>query len=232
MSFEKFIEELKTNTEHFLRNNYVSISGGDPKVISDAGKAYFKMERIGETPGLRISKLKSKEDGPDVFEAWYIPMQQLQKTANGCTFTARKLPTTPQESPGIMLTSQLTGCMFAVGSDGSSTTVAHIQPNQGADTNLIHAFGPPGKGEADNRRGAQATSDLRQSDMRMAVRAQGMKTAVAVAGYYADKAASVAYDRPGKGEAVAIVGIRDDKGHWGIFAQINANKTIKDVKRL
>jgi hypothetical protein len=219
------INELKTNTEHFLRNNLVTIAGGGSGAVSEPGKAYFSMETAGVSPGLRITKLLGKKEGANIFEAWYIPMQQIG------SFTARKLPTTAEESPGIMLTSQITGCMFAVGRDGNSTTVAHIQPDQTSHRNVMKLFPDAPKGASFNPEAVKAVSDLRQSDMRMAARVQGLTTAVAHAGYYADKAASVAYDR-GKREAVAVVGIRDDKGQWSIYSQLSADQKVIDVKRI
>lgn len=201
------IVELQTNTGNFLRTNHVVISGGSEASLP--GASCFNMGiRTGFGGGFTIQKLKDRRDGPDVFEAWYIPMQQLGN------FSANRLPT-PEESPlRIMLTSQLTACLFAVGSDGNTTTVAHIQPDKEAHKHL----GP-------------LAADVRQSDMRMTARVRGMKTFVAH-GEHLDPATK-GYDRAGKEEAVAIVGIRDDQGRWAIFSQVsNKDKTVKDVHRI
>jgi hypothetical protein len=204
------IAELQNNTEHFLRTNHVVIAGGGSASLP--GPAYFRMEpRTGPGGGFMITKLRDRHDAPDIFEAWYIPMEQIG------SFQANRLPTSQESSLRLMLTSQLTACLFAVGKDGNNTTVAHIQPDQNAHKTLS----------------PQQAAAVRQSDMRMTARVRGMKTFMSHADPFDNFTKGYDYSRTGKGEAVAIVGVRDDAGKWGIFAQVcNKDKTVKDVHRI
>jgi len=202
------IAELQTNTEHFLRTNYVKIVGGAAAAL--AGPSYFKMGPDPAGGGICITKLNDRREGPDVFEAWYIPMEQIG------SFAANRLPTIEESPLRIMLTCQLTACLFVVGSDGESTTVAHIQPDKKAHTNLSQ----------------DQANAARQSDMRMAARVRGMKTFMSHSQPFDNFTKGYDY-YSGKEERVAIVGVRDAEGHWNILAQVvNKDKTVKDVHRI
>lgn len=71
--------------------------------------------------------------GPNQFNAYYIPMVQVDDvTGQNSHYT---LPTTGQVT--LALTSQITGCVFSVGSDANGAVLAsHVQPPKIAGTTI------------------------------------------------------------------------------------------------
>ncbi len=82
------------------------------------------MQRISHA-GAAADHLATNE-----FNAFYIPMAQVANAATGSSHYS--LPT--GTGPSIAITSRLSGCMFAVGSDADGTVlVSHIQPHLGTN---------------------------------------------------------------------------------------------------
>ena len=77
----------------------------------------------------------------------------------------------------IMLTSQITACLFAVGRNGNNTTVAHFQPDQTAHKNpTLSALDKIRLGKlTDENKLKKKTAELRQKELRREVRGAGME---------------------------------------------------------
>lgn len=199
MTAAQALVALHDNPEQFLRQNILLIAGGANAAAH--GTATFAMS-VRSSGGFMAQKLSAEaaQGRPNLFEAYYVPMQQLGN------FQANALPTAAESPLRLMLTSQITACLFAVGVVGGRTQVAHIQPDRTAHTHL-----PEAQGQA-----------FRQSDMRMSARVRGLRTFAAQ---------GVDYDRL-QNEAVTIVGLRDDRtDRWQIIRQKwnSGNNTILDV---
>jgi len=220
MTIPEAIAALQNDTENFLRTNILVISGAQEGV--PAGPAYFTVTvRAAGGGGFLCTKAQPSAVpvGPNVLQAWYIPMEQI---ANMNVHRLR----TPAESPlAIMLTSQITACMFAVGRDGNNTTVAHFQPDQTAHTaptlSVIDKIRM--RKLTDENQLKQKTAELRQKDLHSEVRGTGMKAFAAQGKTY--RAA----------DTVAVVGIRGAGNRWTIFRQnvrsLSAfDKVISEVK--
>jgi len=125
MDIPQAIDALQNNTDHFLRTEQFKIKGSGTILVATSAPAIFKME-ANSMGGFKANFVTQNDvdPGADEFKAWYVPMQQLKG------FTANWLPTEKETTLRLMLTSQLTGCLFGTGSKGSRTCVAHIQPNQ------------------------------------------------------------------------------------------------------
>jgi hypothetical protein len=150
-----FINELH-DPEALLRHFYILIAGAGVGPAPPNGQAAVQRFRVddrgmmaaGFTTGLSGLRGVTKQrpivgvtlqgvpvggPGVDEFDAYYIPMvQTTDVAANTSHYT---LPTAGQ--PTIMITSQLSGCSFGVGSDAhGATLVTHIQPNQAVGQGL------------------------------------------------------------------------------------------------
>jgi hypothetical protein len=205
MSGAQVIAGLLTNAEQFLRENCLLISGGAGG--NDAGPAAFWMQDRSSGGYLAQKMSAANAEGKtNILEAWYVPMQQLGSPGNP-TFTANWLPTAEESGIRLMLTSQITACLFAMGASGGKTCVAHIQPDQAAHQHLPEA----------------TRQDFRQSDLRMSARVKGLKTFAAQ---------GVDYDRK-KNDCITIVGVRDKDDRWTIFKQkwSTATNTVIEVTR-
>jgi len=145
------LQELTADPKAFLRHYDLSIAGGGQVATKGihSGVATFDCAMMGGTvtgfttrlAGLR-GKTKERERvrftfvslpalqnlGVDQFDAWYIAMAQQ---GAGTTTTHFTLP--GNGGPNLMLTSQLTGCTFGIGSqtDQGSRLVSHVQPLNG-----------------------------------------------------------------------------------------------------
>lgn len=185
MSIAKAISDLKADPESFLRNSRLKIFGGGQ--TSFDGPANFKME-VNPEGGFKAMYVTQDAAplGADQFQAWYIPMQQLQG------FTANWLPK-PVDTPlRLLLTSQITGCLFGVGSSAQGTCVAHIQPDQKSHMDKTGL----------NRR------EARQQDLWTSAATSGLAPIV-----YGGMTYSI------DTEYVAVVGKMDDSGQWSFFSQ-------------
>lgn len=197
MNIPQAINALKTDTENFLRTNQLKIFGSGVGPSFD-GPANFKME-VNPSGGFS-AKFVTQDFAPllqDQFQAWYIPMQQLSG------LTANWLPG-PVDTPiRLLLTSQISGCFFGVGTSGTRTCVAHIQPDKNTHQSSSYTD-------------SQNVS-FRQSDMRMAAHISGLKTFAALSQTY------------GELDYVAVVGIMDEAGKWEFFSQ-NIESLTKNIK--
>jgi len=218
MSIPEAIHELQTNTEHFLRTNILVISGAQEGV--PAGPAYFTMTVRGGG-GFACTKAKpgATPAGPDVFQAWYIPMEQIGN------MNVHRLRTAAESNLRIMLTSQITACLFAVGRDGNNTTVAHFQPDQTAHKNPTLSVLDKIRLRklTDENKLKQKAAELRQKELRSEVRGAGMQLFAAQGKTYRSD------------DTVAVVGIRGADNRWTIFRQnirsISAfEKVISEVR--
>jgi hypothetical protein len=204
MQLAEAIQQLQTDPETFLNTEYLVVAGGGLQHRST--DTICKMEqRDGPGGGWRVTV--GQQDNPRVlqaneFRAWYVPMQQLPG------MTANHLPKASQSPIALMITSQITDCMFALGRNGQDTVVAHIQPDATAHLNVPST--PVGNGLYDMR------GEVRQSDMRMRVRMQGMDTVAA---------RNRTYGADGTYETVAVVGLRGANDHWTIYTQNSDRKT-------
>jgi hypothetical protein len=202
MDVQQAITALKTDTDNFLHSQQLKIfgSGIGP---SFNGPANFKME-INPSGGFS-AKFVTQDFAPllqDQFQAWYIPMQQLKG------FTANWLPG-PVDTPiRLLLTSQISGCFFGVGTSGTQTCVAHIQPDKSTHQSSAYT-------DAQNL-------SFRQSDMRLSAHVTGLKTFAALGQTY------------GELDYVAVVGIMDENGGWEFFSQNmeSLTKNIKGISRM
>ena len=203
MQLAQAITLLQTDPATFLNSEYLIIAGGG--LQHRAADTICKMEqRDGPGGGWKVTV--GQQDNPRAllpqeFRAWYVPMQQLPG------MTANHLPNAAQSPIALMVTSQITDCMFAMGRSAEGTVVAHIQPDAGAHLNVPDS--PTGNGLYSMR------GEIRQSDMRMQVRSQKMATLVARNRTYGEKAY----------ETVAVVGRRDADNHWTIYAQNSDRRT-------
>ncbi len=128
----------------FLRKNIVTIASGGSK--AKAGVNVFLMSDNthhdkGFTTGLsgKLGKTKDRQAwrvtwvrlgsdpvNPGEFAAHYVPMVQTSQPSHVI------MPGASVSPVDLMVTSQLTGCAFGVGSKSDGTVlVTHIQPNQG-----------------------------------------------------------------------------------------------------
>ena len=201
MTLAEAIAALQADPERFLRTEYLLIAGGG--LQHRATDTICKIEqRSGMGGGWKVTVGQQDNPralAPDEFHAWYIPMQQLPG------LSANRLPDAAQSPLSLMLTSQITDCMFAVGRDAQGTVVAHIQPDATAHLNIPET--PTGLYDL--------RGETRQSDMRMKVRSIGMKTLVARNRTYGTQL----YD------TVAVVGWRDANNHWTIYTQTTTRAT-------
>jgi hypothetical protein len=203
MNSQQAIAALFSNAEKFLHTNPFNIGGSGTTANAVAGEANFKME-IKASGGFSANFV---DQGPayanlDYFRAWYIPMQQLHN------FTVDWLPTANDSPLNLMLTSQITGCLFGVGSKKGRTCVAHIQPDANTHTS----------DDLDWKEKLAA----RQKDLRHAAKKAKLTRRVAL-----DKTFTQLH-------YVAVVGSRDDKDKWRIYAQNvdSLPKTIDGVLKV
>lgn len=137
-----------TDPEKLMRRCYLSIAGGAGHTGAN-GQATLCTFRVqvdnavtmpGFTTGLsglrgkqkdrptvRISRLPNLQNPltADHFNAYYIPMVQVTDVQNGNSHYT--LPTAGPDN--IAITSQITACVFSVGSDANGAIMAsHIQP--------------------------------------------------------------------------------------------------------
>ncbi|MDX2151595.1 MAG: hypothetical protein SFV54_12730 [Bryobacteraceae bacterium] len=186
MTLHEAIDTLVRDPQAFMRSEVLCIAG---KTTASAGPALFELRK---TSGAIWSAVYVTHDvaagvKPDRFVAWYVPMQQIGN------FSVNWLPT-PEQSPiDLMLTSQLSGCMFGMGESGGRTCVAHVQPDQNAYKNTSVS---PGMKHA-----------YRQNDLGSAFM---HKDLIPIA------AADFDYDR---GEKAAVVGKRTPDGEWKMYIQ-------------
>ncbi len=141
------LNELWANPLDFLRHFHLSIAGGDNTVPS--GEATFVYSDLnntvsGFTTGLSglVGKTKdrpqirftlrpgpAKEDpdiGADEFNAHYVAMKQIDDQPQTTHYAL------PDDGPDLMLTSQLSGCTFGIGSAANGARlVSHIQRGEG-----------------------------------------------------------------------------------------------------
>ena len=204
MTIPEAIAALQNDTENFLRTNILVISGAQEGV--PAGPAYFTMAvRAAGGGGFLCTKAQpgAVPVGPNILQAWYIPMEQI------ANMNVHRLRTAAESPLAIMLTSQITACMFAVGRDGNNTTVAHFQPDQTAHAapslSLIDKIRL--RRLTDENKAKQKAAELRQKDLRKDVRGAGLEAFAAQGKTY--QAA----------DTVAVVGIRGVGNRWTIFRQ-------------
>lgn len=132
------VQAFTANPGSFLRNNYVGIGSSNK---AQAGVCTFNIMDNATAYGFTNKWTKNKKKrqfwkiywrsnganalAADEFEAHYIPMLQT----NNAQYYA--LPSSALSNCGLMITSQLTGCSFGLGSDANGTRlVTHIQPDK------------------------------------------------------------------------------------------------------
>lgn len=190
MNLGEAISLLQSDPATFIKTEYLIIAGGGSTHI--AGDTICKMEpRSGTGGGWRVTvreQNNARALATDEFRAWYIPMQQVG------TMQANRLPDATTSPITLMVTSQLTACIFGVGRDAGGTIVAHIQPDQGGHMGIADA---------------KMREQFRQSDARMKARTAGMGPLMAK---YRDEGY-------GEFESVTVLGKRDTHGQWVILAQ-------------
>lgn len=148
------LAELRANPLTFLRHYKLIIAGGGSN--SNSGVATFLFDdknstvkgfttglsgKVGKTkdrPYIKFSRTSGVANpNPDIaagkFNAHYVAMKQIGDAPQTTHYTL------PGTGPDLMLTSQLSGCTFGVGSaaDGSQL-VSHIQPNADATPADLH----------------------------------------------------------------------------------------------
>lgn len=135
------VQAFLADPKSFLEKNHLTIASNNKALAGVA--TFFMMDNgssLGFTTGLSglVGKKKKRQffkvywrsnganaANADEFNAHYIPMLQ---TGNAQHYA---LPSAMVSPCDFMITSQLTGCSFALGSDGNGTRlVTHIQPNQ------------------------------------------------------------------------------------------------------
>lgn len=188
MQLAQAISLIQNDPATFLQTEYVVVIGSGGRHV--AGSTIFVMSvRTGRGGGWMI-QVKEQSDrsalASDEFRALYIPMQQL------AGMTANRLPDAANSPITLMVTSQVTACVFGVGRDTSGTIVAHIQPDQKGHMNIEDP---------------KIRDQFRQSDARMAARVAGMGPLMAK------------YHTYGEMESITILGKRDANGNWSIHAQ-------------
>ena len=193
MEIPEAIEALKNNTDYFLRTEPFKIKGSGTLLVATSAPANFKME--ANSMGGFKANFVTQDDvdpGPDEFKAWYVPMQQLKG------FTANWLPTEKESTLRLLLTSQLSGCLFGTGSKGSRTCVAHIQPKQK----------PPSKGGffSKERTSAELTAKHQQEMLKKAEKKELTPFA----------ALGVTYTEL---EYATVVGTMSEDGKWTFYQQ-------------
>jgi hypothetical protein len=190
MDLGQAISLLQSDPATFIKTEYLVIAGGGSSHV--AGDTICKLEaRSGTGGGWRMTVREQNSPralGADEFRAWYIPMQQVG------TMQANRLPDATTSPLTLMVTSQLTACIFGVGRDAGGTIVAHIQPDQSGHMGI---------------QDAKTRDQFRQSDARMKARTAGMGPLMAK---YRD-------DGYGEFESVTILGKRNPHGQWEILAQ-------------
>lgn len=202
MDLAQAISLLQSDPATFIKTEFLMIAGGGSKHV--AGDTICKMEaRSAKGGGWKIwikEQNNPRALANDEFRAWYIPMQQVG------TMQANRLPKADKSPLSLMVTSQLTACIFGVGRDAGGTIVAHIQPDQAGHTNI---------------QDPKVRDQFRQSDARMKARVEGMGPLMAK---YRD-------DGYGELESVTVVGKRDAHGQWVILAQkhLHAADTISGL---
>jgi hypothetical protein len=140
------LNEMTANPEAFLRHYFVQIAGGKAETSgTPSGVGTFSFYTYntavpGFTTGLsgflgitknrekiRFSKLRMRKStlAADEFDAWYVAMVV---SGSGVQTTHSMVP--GAGGPDILLTSQLSGCTFGIGSATASggRLVSHIQP--------------------------------------------------------------------------------------------------------
>lgn len=145
------LNDLMADPKSFLRHYVLIIAGGKAATSGVAsGIATFSCDSTGATmPGfttglsalrgvtkdrekIKFMKVAMPPRDPadaDEFNAWYIAMAVMGSDAQTTHF-----PVPGTGGPDLLLTSQLSGCTFGVGSittDGSRL-ISHIQPMSGA----------------------------------------------------------------------------------------------------
>ena len=188
MTLAEAIRDIQADPATFLKTEYVVVAGGG--LQHRAADTICKMDqRTGKGGGWMITVKEQNNPRALVageFRAWYIPMQQLSG------MTANRLPDAANSPLTLMVTSQLTACIFGVGRDAGGTIVAHIQPDQQGHMNVTDG---------------KTREQVRQSDARMSARVAGMGQLIAKERTY------------GELESVTVLGKRDAGGNWKIFAQ-------------
>ncbi len=148
------LADLRANPLTFLRHYKLVIAGGGSK--SNSGIATFSFDdktvtvkgfttglsgMVGKTkdrPYIKFSHKSGLADpNPDVaggkFNAHYVAMKQIGDDVRTTHYTL------PGTGPDLMLTSQLSGCTFGIGSAAKgSQLVSHIQPNANATASDLH----------------------------------------------------------------------------------------------
>ena len=123
----------------------VTVTDKEPMGFTTGASGFFGKKK--KRAYVRITKLSGPAKaapGPTEFNAYYVPMVQTSDVASGNSHYS--LPTAG--APTLMITSKLSGCTFAVGSDGhGAKLVTHVQPNMSnkqvaqRTTNLSAAVG-------------------------------------------------------------------------------------------
>lgn len=140
--------ELRTNPLDCLRHYQISIAGGSTSNSGVSAFSYYEKGGTvsGFTTGLsgalgktknraRVSLTRTGVEDPSAdiadgkFNAHYVAMKQIGQDVQTTHYAL------PGDGPDIMLTSQLSGCSFGIGSNAKGAQlVSHIQPKSGEAT--------------------------------------------------------------------------------------------------
>jgi hypothetical protein len=193
MNIAEAIDALANDTDKFLRTEQFKIKGSGTILVATSAPAIFKME-ANSMGGFKANFVTQNDvqPGPDEFKAWYVPMQQLKG------FTANWLPTETESTLRLMLTSQLSGCLFGTGTKGSRTCVAHIQPDQ-KSYSKSGLFGKKLEGTA--------LVEKRQKVMRKKAEKQDLTPFAVLGDTYTEL------------EYATVVGTMADDGKWTFYQQ-------------
>jgi hypothetical protein len=139
-----YLTAIRQDPLAFLRHYKLQISGGDG--AAQSGKACFRFNDLGYTvagfttklsgltgktkqrPVIEFQRIGPRDPNADprtgTFNAWYIAMKQVNDPVQDTHF-----PLPDNRGPDLMLTSQLSGCTFGIGSKAQGVQlVSHIQP--------------------------------------------------------------------------------------------------------
>jgi hypothetical protein len=175
----------------FLNTFYITIGGASTDGVKTCYIANATNQPTGEgapSEAFRIDAAGAVGENPFAFQGWNVRMVQNSENVALNSITPLRLD---GNGPDIMVTGQLSACVFVVLQNGNQYDVAHLQPG-----------------------GLRGTGSVLKTSLEV----NGRFTGNAARFTRVFGVGQGCYD---EGQRAHVVGVRNGNGAWEIYAQVN-----------